>query len=69
MLLVATEIPEPVDTYEGTITAIRPMRCRASVQVTLNRRVRVVVSRGMSEFFAGLRVRMSGVWRKGTRGR
>ncbi len=68
---MTTEIPT-VDLpacQEGTITSIRPMRGSSSVRLTLNRRVMVVVPNGVSEFFAGIPVRASGVWRQGARRR
>lgn len=58
-----------IDCLEGTITSIRPLRNGTAMQVTLNRRVRVVVPHGVSQFFAGLRVRITGAWCHGARRR
>ncbi len=62
------DLQERAGTCEGTITSIHPLRDR-SVRVMVNRRMRVVVPQGMSEFFAGARVRISGVWRVDSRRR
>ena len=44
---------------EGTVTSLRPMRSSSSVRVVLNRRITVIAPMGASEFFAGLRVRVT----------
>jgi|CXWL01.1.fsa_nt_gi hypothetical protein len=54
---------------EGTVTSLRPMRSSSSVRVVLNRRITVIAPMGASEFFAGLRVRVTGEWRRGARRR
>jgi hypothetical protein len=60
------EIPAEV---EGTITAISALTRSGASRLTLNRRVTVVVPGGVSDLFAGMRVRAYGVWHRGLRSR
>lgn len=63
-MTAATSIALPAG-QEGTVMSIRPVRGSSSVKVTLNCRFMVVAPTGVSEYFAGIRVRASGVWRQG----
>ena len=54
---------------EGTVTGLGQMPRSASSRVTLNRRWMVIVPSGVSNLFAGMRVRVHGVWHQGARRR
>lgn len=58
-----------VPVVEGTITALGRMPRTDASRVTLNRRVTVIVPLGVSDVFAGMRVRVQGEWHRGVRRR
>jgi len=62
----STEIPVE---HEGTVTSLRRMPRSPSTRLVLNRKLTVVVLKGVSHCFAGLRVVVRGVWKQGTRHR
>ncbi|MDE3051535.1 MAG: hypothetical protein KGJ48_16745, partial [Nitrospirota bacterium] len=67
---IANEIPIdiPVE-QQGTVTSLRGMPRSTSTRLVLNRKVTVVVPKGVSEYFAGLQVIVRGVWKHGARHR
>ena len=67
---IANEIPIdiPVE-QQGTVTSLRRMPRSTSTRLVLNRKVTVVVPKGVSEYFAGLQVIVRGVWKHGARHR
>jgi len=62
-------MPEQATVVEGIVTGLSRMPRSASSRVTLNRRWMVIVPSGLSDLFAGMRVRVHGVWHQGARRR
>lgn len=54
---------------QGTVTSLRRMPRSTSTALVLNRKLTVVVPKGVSHYFAGLRVVVRGVWKQGARHR
>ena len=64
-----TTVPDIPVEQEGTVTSLRRMPRSMSTRLVLNRKVTVVVPHGVSDYFAGLRVVVRGVWRHAARHR
>lgn len=58
----------PVEQH-GTVTSLWRMPRSTSTALVLNRKLTVVVPKGVSHYFAGLRVVVRGVWKQGARHR
>lgn len=54
---------------QGTVTSLRRMPRSTSTRLVLNRKITVVVPKGVSQYFAGLQVIVRGVWKQGARHR
>lgn len=63
---INTEIPVE---QHGTVTSLWRMPRSTSTALVLNRKLTVVVPKGVSHDFAGLRVVVRGVWKQGARHR
>lgn len=63
------ELPVVAGVVEGTITAFGRPTPSGGSRLTLNRRVTVIVPTGVSDLFAGMRVRVQGEWHRGVRHR
>ena len=63
---ISTE--SPVE-QEGTVTSLRRLPRSSSNRLVLNRKVAVIVPKGLSQYFAGLQVVVRGVWKHGARHR